>query len=535
MRSVGLTFIVVLTLGLTASAQEPLHQLIDKLILAKAGKQPVPALADDYEFVRRVYLDLAGRIPSVAETRAFVQDKGTDKRVKLVDKLLAGSEYNRAMTDAFDIALMERLGDNAEWSAWLRTAFEKNKPWDQMVREMLRGTGEGDAKGAPYFLSKRLENYGQNPVDYPALTRDIGRLFLGIDLRCAQCHDHIFVKDYKQRDFQGLFAFIENVALANGTVPSVNEKPTVKKSGFQSVFKKIPLETGPRVPGLKENEVPVFKKGEEFSKPPDPKTKTGGELKFSTLALLSTQLPVPENNLFNRNIANRVWHLLMGRGLVHPLDMHHSDNPPSHPEVLDLLAKELVTHKYDLKWLIRELALTQTYQRTSIVAPNTKAPAPETFLLGLEKRLSAEQLMWSMLEATGERERFLTGVKPGDTAKTAPLPALRAKFLKAFADPMREPEEGFSPSLKAVLFLQHDAVVVEWLNPKAGNLLERIGKLSDDKVAEELYVSVLSRLPAEDEKKEVADYLKKNANRRPVALGHLAWALLSSTEFCLNH
>src|SRR4029079_3920997 len=114
-------------------------------------------------------------------------------------------------------------------------SFAANKPWDQMAREMLAGSTK-DAPGATFFLSKRLENYGQNPVDYPALTRDIGRLFLGKDFRCAQCHDHLFIKDYKQRDFQGLFAFVRNVARISDKDPGVSEKMTTDKVEFASVF-----------------------------------------------------------------------------------------------------------------------------------------------------------------------------------------------------------------------------------------------------------------------------------------------------------
>ncbi len=515
-------------------AADPLHKEIDRLILARAGGQKPGALTDDAEFLRRVTLDLAGRIPTREETRAFLQDTSPSKRAGLVDRLLNGADYPRRMQELFHVMLMERLGDHADWTQYLQTSFAKNKPWDQLVREMLRGRANDEAsKGAPFFLSKRLENYGQNPVDHPALARDIGRLFLGIDLRCAQCHDHLFIKDYKQRDFQGLFAFVENAALKSGPTPEVMEKPTTRKLGFQSVFRKQPMETGPRVPGFAEIEVPVFKKGEEYRVPPNPKTRTPGELRFSPLAKLSETLPVPQNDLFNRNIVNRLWFVMMGRGLVHPLDLHHKGNPPSHPELLDGLAREFVAHKYDIKWLLRELALSDTYQRSSILLPGQEKRAPETFLTALEKPLSAEQMLWSMLEATGEKERVVAASKSG--GKNAPLEQARQRFLKAFSGPVREAEEEFSPSLKGVLFLENDALLLGWLTPRTGNLLDRLTKLSDDRVAEELYLCVLTRLPTTEEQQEVESYLKKKAAHRTTALQHLAWALLASTEFCLNH
>src|SRR5262249_15124568 len=148
-----------------------------------------------------------------------------------------------------------------------------------------------------------------------------------------------------------------------------------QKVAFSSVFKKAPKETGPRIPGGAEIEVPPLKKGEEFVKPPDPKTQFPGVLRFSPLGRLAEQLPTAENQAFTRNIVNRLWFVMLGRGLVYPLDLHHSGNPPSYPELLDLLAREFAAHKFDIKWLLRELALSQTYQRSSLLPQDqTKLP-----------------------------------------------------------------------------------------------------------------------------------------------------------------
>jgi len=286
----------------------------------------------------------------------------------------------------------------------------------------------------------------------------------------------------------------------------------------------VPRQTGPRLPFGQEIEVPALEKGKEYEVPPDPKTGAPGVLRFSTLTKLAETLPAPEDPLFARNIVNRLWWLMMGRGLVHPLDQHHSGNPPSHPELLDLLAKEFVAHKYDVKWLLRELALSQTYQRSGALPAGVKSLPRESFLTANEKRLSAEQLLVSMREAMGER---------APDGKPDPL---TAKFQKAFANPPREPEDEINPMLKAALFVLNDEAVLGWLTPKPGNLVDRLTKLSDpEKVAEELYLSVLTRLPTADERQMVAKYLEKNKDRRAVACGHLAWALLASTEFCVNH
>jgi hypothetical protein len=521
-RAITLVFSFSLLMSPSLRSADPLHKQIDALVSAAGKGKPISAISDDAEFLRRVTLDLAGRIPSAQEARAFLQDNSADKREKLLDRLLASPDYPRRMQEQFNIVLMERLGDSADWSKYLLASFEKNKPWDVMAREMLSASRDESAKGASFFLSKRLENYGQNPVDYPALTRDLGRLFLGVNLQCAQCHDHLFISDYKQVDFQGLFAFVQNVALDKS---GVIEKPTTKKVAFASVFEKIQKETGPRLPGMKEVSLP--KPGDEWLTKPDPKTKTVGVLKFSTLAKLAESVADPGNQAFSRNFANRLWFMMMGRGLVHPLDMSHSDNPPSHPEVLDLLAKEAVARKYDVKALLRELALSQTYQRSSVLPSGATKIEPVTFLTAHEKRLSSEQLLASVLEATGEKER-INKAKGG-------VEALRAKFLKAFANTAREPEEDFAPSLKSALFLLNDSAVLDLLTPRPGNLIDRASKLADDKVAEELYLSILCRLPSAEEKDEITKHLAKNAKRKTIAVGHLAWALLASTEFCVNH
>lgn len=504
----------------SSAVAQTLPQRIDALILAKAPSKAA-AVCDDAEFLRRAHLDLAGRIPTAVEARTFLDDGSPEKRVKLIDKLLNSPDHPRRMTELFHVMLMERLGDHAEWTKFLQKSFAANKPWDQLAREILRAAPKEETRGAAFFYSKRLENYGQNPVDYPALTRDVGRLFLGMDLRCAQCHDHLFVRDYKQADYQGLFAFYQNVSLGNAAEPSVAENAATAKVAFMSVFRKQPRETGPKLPGLPEVEIPKFDKGKEYETPPDPRKKIAGVPKFSTLAAVSKRLPTPENAAFARNIVNRLWFVLMGRGLVHPLDLHHSGNPPSHPELLDLLVQELVAHKYDMKWLLRELALTQTYQRSSVLPEGVKEPPRESFLVAHEKRLSAEQLLASVLVATGEDVKHATAARP--------------KFVKAFANPPREPEDEFAPALRGALFLLNDDLVLGWLAPKPGNLVDRLAKLPDDKAAEELYLSVLSRRPADEERDEVATYLAKHTDRRPAALGRLAWALLASTEFGVNH
>lgn len=551
-------FVLLLaTVGKWTPADETVHGKIDTMIAAQAGGPMSPA-ADDAEFLRRAFLDLAGRIPNSGEARQFLADAAPDKRTRLIDELLAGPDHPRRMKEAFHVMLMERAGDNPEWDAWLTDAFARNKPWDGMVREMLYPPADdAQRRGAGYFLARRLENYGQQPVDLPGLARDVGRLFLGVDLQCAQCHNHLFVDDYKQWQFQGLFAFVNHLKRRTDTTfPAVAEEVVQKKIEFASVFEsEKKMQTGPRLIEGAEFDVPVFKQGEEFLVAPVAAKGIPGVPKFSPLRILSEQLPTANNAAFARNIVNRLWFVMFGRGLVHPLDLHHAGNPASHPEVLDLLATEFVAHHYDIRWLLRELALTQTYQRSSLLPQDAVAALPEKYLVALEKPLSAEQLYASVTRATGQYDvvlqevaqqwigedpKLLDAAADNATLRTSLLekkigPA-RAAFVTAFANPPKEPEIEFSPSVKAALFVMNDGTLLSWLQPNSGNLVDRLDKLSTpDEVAEELYLSVLSRLPSGEEVAAVTEYLAQHGNARPKALGQLAWALIASTEFCVNH
>ncbi len=501
--------------AMAANAADPAHVRID----ARIAKTAVGAAADDAEFLRRVTLDLVGRIPTSAELQSFLADKSAVKRTAKIDALLTGADYPKRMTDLFHVMLMERLGDHADWTKYLEASFATNKPWDAMAKEMLRADACDVAnRGASFFIAKRLENYGQNPVDYSGLTRDVGRLFLGKNFQCCECHDHLTVDAYKQQHFQGLHAFLRNAILADSKAMLVGEKPTTDKVTFASVFTKVEMMTAPALPGDAMVTIPQFAKGEEFATKPDRKTNDPGVPKFRTLVALSEALPTAKNRDFSRNIVNRVWFAFIGRGLIHPLDLQHAGNPGSHPELLEQLSAEFVAKSFDLKWLIREILLTATYQRSSRGISDAK---PERFAIAIERRLTADQLYASSLTATG----------------TKPVDALRAKFLRTFANSPREPEDEVAPTLKAALFLLHDKDILELLRPKPGNLSERLSKIDNpETLANELYVAVLSRMPTNEETATVRDFLAaRTGELRGDGIRQLIWALLASTEFGINH
>jgi hypothetical protein len=523
----------MLLLSQSVAAEPSFHEQIDALIDAKLTGKVVSKQSDDYEFVRRVYLDFVGRIPTLAEIDSFIANKALDKRKLLIVQLVNSPSYSKQMANTFHIHFMERLGDNVEWMKYLEESFKKNKGWNVMAKEILRGiNSKDDLKGANFFFSKRLENYGQNPVDYSALTRDVGRLFLGKDFRCAECHDHLFIDEYKQADFKGLFAFFQNAYLADAKAGIVGEKLTVKKTEFMSVFKKEKKEIAPKIPGMAEVAIPEFKKGEEFLLPPDPKKKVLGVPKFSPLEKLSEQLPSPENADFSKNIVNRIWFMMMGRGLVHPLDLHHAGNPPSHPELLALLAKEFSAHQFDFKWLLIELANTKVYQRSSKVDMGKTPEAPALFATAIEKRLSAEQLLASVLVATG---RYGKLERKGGNEPEMP-DALKVKFAKAFANAARDPEDEIAFSLKAALFLLNDEAVLGLLKPEADSTVAVLMKMKlDSLMIEKAYLAILSRKPELQETKDALEFLSKPVSAGEVGVVNLVWALLASSEFNLNH
>ena len=523
--------------GTVLPAAEPtLHERIDELIEA-AADGPLAKRADDAEFLRRVYLDLAGRIPSLVETQSFLNDAAIDKRVALIDQLLGGPEFPKRMSSLFHVMLMERLGEDEAWVKYLQDSFAENKSWSQMAREMANPNAEDEAtRGSAFFLSKRLENYGQNPVDYPGLVRDVGRLFLGVDVQCAQCHDHLFVDDYKQVDYQGLYGFLGTTVLRQDVkFPAVGENLLAKKVDFKSVFVLEENVTGPRLPGGEEVAIPTFAKGEEYLSPPDKKTRFPGVPKFSPLQELAARLP--DHPSFGRNISNRLWWVMTGRGLVMPLDLHHSDNPATHPELFELLGKALAARDYDMRWFIRELALSETYQRSSELPDAVDSVSETSYRIALEKPLSMEQLLAAMLQANWNGDvPALVGDAPSEGAPNTDVKALQERFSQAFANPPREPEVGFAPSVKAALFLLNDDVVLSWLEPSDTNLVGRLNQLADPaQITDELYLSVLTRRPSEEELAESKAYLASHPSDRAAAIGRLAWALLASTEFCVNH
>ncbi len=362
-----------------------------------------------------------------------------------------------------------------------------------------------------------------------------------MNLECAQCHDHPIVSDYVQEYYYGLYAFLNRSYMYTDKKQGNKAVFAEKAEGdvtFKSVFEpdKGEMKTGPRLPGGAASAEPAFEKGKEYEVPPADGVRPVP--KYSRRAQLAATLPSAADAPFRRNIANRLWAVMMGRGLVEPLELQHSENPPSHPELLELLADHFAAMKFDIRAFLRELALSETYQRSGVLAEGQPEPPPDAFAVAVLKPLSPEQLASSAMQATGwaDLQRQALGDKSSEPTLYDRLVGNVSPFVSAFASFPGQPEGKFQATSQQALFLSNGPLVAGWLEPKPGNLVDRLLKCGDaDAVARALYLGVLTRLPSDEERGDVAAYLKDREADRAAALQELAWALLASSEFRFNH
>lgn len=538
----------------------PLHRQIDELIarrLVESGIAPAE-ISSDAEFLRRIYLDLTGVIPSAQQTRAFLDDTSPEKRLRLIDELLASPNYALHMSRVFDVMLIERRipaissydVPSPVWRAYLAEAFAENRPWDRLIGEILSSDGtEGasSAAGVKFYLVRDVAPH--------QLTRDIGRLFLGIDLQCAQCHDDPRFAAYKQADYYGIFAFLQRTTAFRDSEKNVSlvGETAAGKTTFVSVFTAHSGETNPRLPGCEMIPDPVLEADKEYVVKPGPKDR--GIPTYSRRKKLAEQLPRRETPGFSRNLANRLWALLMGRGIVHPVDLHHPDNLPSHPELLASLERWLVDHKYDIRATLREIALSQTYQRSSLLPGESSALPDNLFAVAPLRGLTAEQLSWSVLQATGRIEQHFKQLEnqqkntPSKSDENVPAWKVQMTQLEplerqtrvltaAFAGLPGQAEGDFQPIVDQALHLLNSPTMLPLVQDQSSPLLARLTEITAvDPLADEIYLSILSRRPDPDERAAVQQLVQATPSpaERREALMILVWGLLLSSEFRLNH
>ncbi len=526
---------------------EPLASQIDRLIAAKLPdyEKVAAPVSNDLEFLRRIYLDLTGSIPSAKQAREFLADAAPDKRDKLIDQLLASPEFSRQLARVLDVMLMQRRPAQhvaqAEWKAFLHKACVENRPYTEIVTEILSADGiDPQTRPASKFY---LDRGGEVNL----ITRDIGRIFMGVNIECAQCHNHPHVEDWKQAHYYGISAFLVRSSLFNEGGKQVFQEEAVGDVKFESVFEirdkvsKGPKTTLPRVFDGSMIEDPKFDFGQEYDRVAGKNIRPIP--KYSRRALLAESVISPQNKRFRRTIANRLWAMVMGRGLIHPLEYDHGENPPSHPEVMDLLGENIAARNYDMRGFLRDLLLTKTYQRSSLRTPEQQAtPAPEdaAFAVAILRPLMAEQFCWSIMQATGVADiyRVNLGANLSEAKLHEQLQGVEITFVNIFGGEPGKPAKDFEASVEQALYLSNEAMIQSWIPPSGANLCQRMVSLppADFKaISEELYLTCLTRMPTDAEVQEVTTYLADRADSRPAAYQELIWALITSAEFRLNH
>jgi hypothetical protein len=513
-----------------ARADEPLRKTIDSEIRAGwAVAKLTPARpATDSEFLRRVSLDLVGVVPSYAETVAFLDSTEPDKRAKLIDRLLSDPRFARHQADVWDMILFGRNPpgydtDKREgFQKWLRSRFEQNVPYDAWARELLRAEGDSAVNGALYFVQ-----YRGAPED---AIEAVSQTFLGVQLHCARCHDHPF-EPWTQLDFYGMAAFLARLEVVsvgkagNLTKYAIGEKNTGDIRFTGSVKTAKPGDKGEPVKpkfllgaALDEPAAPKGVKEERF-----PPNKVPPKPKFSRKDALADWITTPENPFFAKAIANRIWGQFMGRGLVHPVDNLSASNKPTHPALLEALTKELVAHKFDLKWLIREIVSSDAYQLSAV---GTGEPLPEWFQHARSRPLSAEELVESWQVATGYPPPE-TSSKKADTDRFRPL---GSGYLVSFFGNPTTGTGDFQGGLREHLYL-NNGPLGQMIGSKGG-LAEFVGdpKKPVAERVERLFLQTLNRRPDSDEAKKFADFLNDKGSPTDAV-----WVLITCSEFRFNH
>ncbi len=506
----GVPLIVATALAAPADPQILADQ-IDSQIDArlKAARVPAAPPAADTEFLRRAYLDITGRIPTPHDVHEFLADPDPHKRAKLIDELLETPRYASHSAAVWRAALAPETTSIPEarvfqvgFEAWLRLRFRDNVAYDALVRELLTAPLSTDPD-SPTPTLRRPED--PNPLAFYAvkdakpenLAAATTRVFLGVQIECAQCHDHPFAK-WTREQFWNQAAFFAGVERhGEGLFSPVSENFAVHAIS----------------PGNGKTAVPAL-----FLDDKEPSLKPGS----SPRQALANWVTARENPFFAHAAVNRIWGQFFGRGLVDPVDDFHEGNNASHPELLDELAKAFAT-SFDVKYLIRALCRTRAYQRTS-ARSHSRQDDPQLFARMAVKGLSGEQLFDSLMLATGFRDK---------TGRGSP----REQFLTRFAltGKPAEPETSIPQALALMngKFID-DATTLE-TSPMLMAACETPGLTLSQRI-EALYLATLNRPPTEKELRRLRNYLgDAEKERLAERLGDVMWVLLNSAEFRLNH
>ena len=476
------------------------------------------ALADDATFLRRASIDICGTLPTPEEITDYLADTSVDKRSRLVDRLLDRPEYASYFALKWADILQNRgagystskqRASTALFSGWIRDSLAENKPYDQFVAEII--TASGSQYENPPALWYRTV---RKPSEY---VESVAQAFLGVRVQCAQCHHHP-TERWSQEDYFSFAAIFARVGRKGGFVDAevptdeiifLNDRGEMRHPRTNAILEPRPLGG------------PGFSLGQDD----DPRISLAG------------WMTSPDNPFFARTMANRMWAHFLGRGLVHPIDDARSTNPPSNPELLDALAKDFINSGFNLKSLIRSIALSHAYALESTVHPGNEGDS-QTFSRFYPRRLSAEVLLDGMSQVLDVPTEF-AGVPAGTRAIELPDENVAAHFLDVFGRPARmsacECERVDAPALTQALELVNSAEIQRKLTAKTG-YTQRLAESdkTHSEIATEFFLRVLARKPRADELKVATEYLASEPDRAE-ACRSLLWSLLATNEFLFNH
>lgn len=531
-------FLSLILLAFVARAEEllpadkPIEEAIDHYIDARLTKENIapagPAPAEN--LLRRTMLDLAGRPPTMHDSQAFAADASPDQRTQLIDRLLASPAFVRHQANEFDALLMEGKGNLRQY---LSEAFTENRSWDRMFRELLLGV-EGDAeqkRGPLQFVKSRA-----NDID--RLTSDVSSLFFGVNVSCAKCHDHPLVLDWKQDHYYGMKSFFERTYLAG---EFVGEKDyglgKYKTTAGEEKTAKVMFLTGatidePADRTLTDEEKKAEKQQlEELKKnkqpPPAPSYSRRAKL-------VETALQPAESTYFARAIVNHVWNRFYGRGLVMPVDQLHSENPGSHPDLLAWLARDMQSHGYDLKRLVRGIVLSKAYARGSRWESAAMRPADELFAVAIVRPLSPAQYGATLRLAT---------MNPDELPPTMPADEFDRRMQqvegagRGLTERLELPGADYQVSVdEALHFSNSERVAKELLRNGKDTLLDKLQSVADTGQRADLAIrAITSRPPEPAELETVKQFFNERADRPDTACQQVVWSLLMSSELRFNY
>lgn len=509
------------------SPETTIEQAVDHYIQAEQATgniTPAPQ-ADDYILLRRTMLDLIGRIPTVAEVEAYVADEDPEKRVKLVDRLMQQPEFVEQL--AYDLNNILAPAGKTDLELYLADALNNSKGWGNIFADMIYGNYEEEMpKQAMQFVNLRI-----NDIDN--LTNATSALFFGVNISCAKCHDHPLVSEWTQAHFYGMKSFF-NRSFSNGDFVAERAYGEIKyaNTNGEQLDAKLMFLTGSVIeepePLLLDDEAKKKEKAELEKLKKDKKPAPAPE--FSRRAqLIEIALRENDRDYFSKNLVNRMWNRIYGHGLVMPLDQMHPENPPSHPDLLDWLARDTYNNDYNIQRLIRGLILSKTYSQDSVYG-GEKRPAKFWFATANVKPMSPRQYAAALALASRNPAHF------DDPNEAVSRIRNEVKAHRGWERKFVVPGERFQVSVdEALLFSNADEFKdkTKVANDRLGGELAAIE--SNEALVQRAIKTVYSRPATAEELEAISAYVAARSDRREEAISQIVWALLTSSELRFNH